>query len=117
MHELGLAPQGRLTLPVSGGENQPGLLTGKTLVLTGTLPTLSRDEASALIRDAGGNVTGSVSKITDYVLAGESAGSKLDRARELGVKVLSEKEFIDMLGHQPKATSGAKQETTQRQLL
>ena len=73
-------------------------LTGKTFVLTGTLPTLSRDEASALIREAGGNVTGSVSKNTDYVLAGESAGSKLDKARELNITILNEDRFRKLLG-------------------
>jgi DNA ligase (NAD+) len=77
-------------------------LGGKTFVLTGTLPSLSRDEASALIRNAGGNVTGSVSKNTDYLLAGEEAGSKLDKAKELGVKILSEKDFMDLLGSKPK---------------
>jgi DNA ligase (NAD+) len=73
------------------------LLLGKTFVLTGTLPTLSRDEASALIRDAGGNVTGSVSKNTDYLLTGESAGSKFDKAKELGVKIISEAEFLKLV--------------------
>lgn len=73
-------------------------LAGKTFVLTGTLPSLSRDEASAMIREAGGNVASSVSKKTDYVLAGESAGSKLDKARELGVPVLSEAEFRRLCG-------------------
>lgn len=72
-------------------------LTDKTFVLTGTLPTLSRDKASAMIRYAGGNVSGSVSKNTDYLLAGESAGSKLDKARELGVSILTEQEFLAML--------------------
>ena len=57
-----------------------------------------RHEASKLIREGGGVVTGSVSKHTDYVLAGESAGSKLDKARELGIKVLTEEEFRTMLG-------------------
>jgi DNA ligase (NAD+) len=70
---------------------------GKTFVLTGTLPTLSRDEASALIRAAGGNVTGSVSKNTDYVVAGESAGSKLDKAQALGIPVLDEARFRELL--------------------
>ena len=67
-------------------------------MLTGTLPSLSRDEASKLIREAGGNVTSSVSKNTDYVLAGENAGSKLEKARELGVKIINEKEFLEMCG-------------------
>jgi DNA ligase (NAD+) len=65
-------------------------LFGKTLVLTGTLPTLSREEAKALIEEAGGKVAGSVSKKTHYVVAGEEAGSKLEKAQTLGVPILDE---------------------------
>ncbi len=68
-------------------------LTGKTFVLTGTLPTLSREAATALIEAAGGKVSGSVSKKTHYVLAGEEAGSKLEKARSLGVPVIDEADF------------------------
>jgi DNA ligase (NAD+) len=77
-------------------------IAGMTFVLTGTLPTLSRDEASDLIRKAGGNVTGSVSKNTNFLLAGEEAGSKLDKAKELGIRILTEKEFLEVLGSKPK---------------
>jgi DNA ligase (NAD+) len=75
-----------------------GVFAGKTFVLTGTLPSLTREEATAKIEAAGGKVTGSVSKKTDFVLAGAEAGSKLDRAQELGVKICDEKEFLAMLG-------------------
>jgi DNA ligase (NAD+) len=68
----------------------PKPLAGKTIVLTGTLPTLTRDEAKDLLEAAGAKVAGSVSKKTDYVIAGAEAGSKLDKARELGVAVLDE---------------------------
>jgi DNA ligase (NAD+) len=72
-------------------------LAGKTFVLTGTLANYSRDEAKKMIEDAGGKVTGSVSKKTDYVVAGEDAGSKLDKAKELGVNVIDEKEMLALL--------------------
>lgn len=75
-----------------------GPFTGKTVVLTGTLPTLTRDEAKAMLEAAGAKVTGSVSKKTDYVLAGEAAGSKLAKAEELGISVISEDEMREMLG-------------------
>ncbi len=93
---LRIQPAGAAS-PAPPPDSKPPL-AGKTFVLTGTLPTLSRDEASALIREAGGNVSSSVSKHTHYVLAGENAGSKLDKARELGVPVLTESEFLDLCG-------------------
>jgi DNA ligase (NAD+) len=72
-------------------------LAGKTFVLTGTLPNYSRDAAKKMIEDAGGKVTGSVSKKTDYVVAGADAGSKLDKAKELGVKVIDEEEMLELV--------------------
>jgi DNA ligase (NAD+) len=74
-----------------------GPLTGKTFVLTGTLPNLAREDAKARIESAGGKVTGSVSKKTDYMVAGDDAGSKLDKANSLGIPVLSEPELLEML--------------------
>ncbi|HLA64664.1 MAG TPA: BRCT domain-containing protein, partial [Rhodothermales bacterium] len=72
-------------------------VAGKTFVLTGTLPQLTRDEAKRLIESLGGKVSGSVSKKTDYVVAGEAAGSKLEKARELGVAVLDEPGLLGLL--------------------
>jgi DNA ligase (NAD+) len=83
---------GGITWPEHDGQADlsPKPLAGKTFVLTGTLPVLTRDEAKALIEAAGGKVSGSVSKKTHYVVAGEEAGGKLDKARELGVEVIDE---------------------------
>ncbi|MES2436588.1 MAG: NAD-dependent DNA ligase LigA [Patescibacteria group bacterium] len=78
-------------------ENGKGKFAGKTFVLTGTLQTLGRDDAKRLIREQGGDVAGSVSKNTDYVVAGESAGSKLDKAQELGITIVTEEEFQKLL--------------------
>lgn len=83
--------------PPKRGSGQ-GILAGKTLVLTGTFPTLSRTEATRLIEEQGGKVSGSVSKKTHYVVAGEDAGSKLTKARELGVPVLDEEGLKRLLG-------------------
>jgi DNA ligase (NAD+) len=77
----------------------PQPLAGKTFVITGTLPTLKRDQAKDLIEQAGGKVTGSVSKKTDYLLAGTEAGSKLDKAQALGVPVLEEQQLLTLLSN------------------
>ncbi len=85
-------------LTLTGQKKQRGIkLAGKTFVLTGTLAHFTRDEAKKMIEDAGGKVTGSVSKKTDYVVAGIDAGSKLDKAKDLGVKVIDEKEMEKLL--------------------
>ncbi len=103
IRELGITPERRALLGTSGDAAATGRamlgapFAGKTIVLTGTLPTLTREEATAKIEALGGKVSGSVSKKTDFVLAGEEAGSKLTKAQELGVKILDEAEFLKML--------------------
>ena len=91
------------------GETKTGSLplSGKTFVLTGTLPTLSRDAAKDAIEAAGGTVSGSVSKKTDFVVAGENAGSKLTKARNLGVSIIGEEALLEMIGNDaPKVARG-----------
>jgi DNA ligase (NAD+) len=83
-----------LTLTEPTAIQGDGPLIGKSYVLTGTLPTLSRGEAAALVEGAGGRVTGSVSKKTDAVVAGDDAGGKLDKARTLGIEVIDEAELL-----------------------
>ena len=111
MQELRLNPQGKPGGSTAGAGSPPGVLDGNSFVITGTLPTLKRDEAAELIREAGGNVTAAVSKNTDFLLAGENAGSKLEKARELGVSTLSEKEFFELLENgkplKPEAAQGS----------
>ena len=87
LREAGITwPEG----PAAAQSGQAQTLAGQTFVLTGTLPTLSRDEAKALLEAAGAKVSGSVSKKTSYVVAGEEAGSKLEKAQALGVTVIDE---------------------------
>jgi len=94
MKQLGIEPKSEKV----SAKQMAGLpLAGKTFVLTGTLPSMTREEASVKIEAVGGHVSSSVSKKTDYVLAGEEAGSKLEKAKKLGVKIIGEKEFRAML--------------------
>jgi DNA ligase (NAD+) len=88
---------------MSDGEpesEEPGPLAGTTFVLTGRLELLTRSQAEAMLRDLGANVAGSVSKKTSYVVAGEDAGSKADKAKELGVPILSEQDMLSMMKQQ-----------------
>lgn len=93
LKRMGIEPAGQKGSSQSGSELP---LAGKTFVLTGTLPSMTREEASERIAALGGKVTGSVSKKTDFVLAGENPGSKLDKAKELGIRVVDENEFRKM---------------------
>ena len=83
--------------PVANNEKKSDVLGGKTFVLTGTLQNMTRDEASEIIKQHGGKTSSSVSKKTDFVLAGENAGSKLDKAKDLGVIILTENDFLEMI--------------------
>ena len=93
----GLQLAAEVETPSAESRSVPSPLQGKTFVITGTLPTLKRDEAKALIEKAGGKVTGSISAKTDYLLVGEDAGSKLEKAEALGITQLSEAELLEMV--------------------
>jgi len=82
----------------AAAEEKGSSLEGLTIVVTGTLPTLGRSEVKDLIEKNGGKCTGSVSKKTNYLVAGEAAGSKLTKARELGIPVISEADLLSMIG-------------------
>ena len=86
----------RLDSSSAGERNTP--IAGKTFVLTGTLPTVARDKAAEWVRGEGGKVSSSVSRNTDYLVAGENAGSKLTKAEELDIPILDETGFFELLG-------------------
>ena len=94
LRDAGVNPSSQLSVNSNQGA---GVLDGLTFVITGTLPSMSRDEAKAFIQSHGGKVTGSVSSKTDYLLAGEKAGSKLTKAESLGIKIVSEEELKEMV--------------------
>jgi DNA ligase (NAD+) len=94
LRNAGVNFKSELHRPAAGAT---GPFAGKTIVLTGTLPSLTREEASARIEAAGGKTSSSVSSKTDFVLAGDEAGSKLDKAQKLGVRVIDEAEFLRLL--------------------
>jgi hypothetical protein len=96
----GIHPQSR-----KAAARREGLpLAGKTFVLTGTLPSMTREEAGGRIESLGGKVTSSVSRNTDYVLAGADAGSKLEKAQSPGIKILDKAEFLKMTNDQARMT-------------
>ena len=89
---------GELTIEIPAAETGPGLLEGKTFVITGKFNTFSRSSAVTFIESYGGKVSGSVSKKTDYLLAGSDAGSKLDKAKALGIEIIDEIGIYNMVG-------------------
>jgi DNA ligase (NAD+) len=97
LQQAGVRMEGPRTPAAEAGAGS-GALAGKTFVLTGTLASLSRDEAAAAIATLGGKVSGSVSRKTDWLVVGAEAGSKLDKARELGVETLDEAAFLALIG-------------------
>lgn len=97
INELGVLGVKILLHNISKQPAASNAITDKTFVFTGTLPNLGRDEAKEMARAAGGEISSSVSKNTDYVIAGAEAGSKLNKAKALGVKIINEQEFLKLI--------------------
>jgi DNA ligase (NAD+) len=97
LKQVTIINEGLLTSAAASSGAKTAKLAGQSFVFTGTMPTLDREAAKKMVRENGGDVSSSVSKNTSYVVAGGDAGSKLDKARELGVKVIDEEEFLEML--------------------
>ena len=105
LQTLGISPPAMTTSAASSGHP----FSGKTFVITGSLAAMGRSEAAEKIRASGGNVTGSVSKKTDFLLVGETPGSKLEEAVQLGVRQLNEREFLELLAEEPARKTGREQ--------
>lgn len=97
-HTLALLREAGVQMVSTVTRNEDGIFKGKTFVLTGTLPSFTRTQATEIIESLGGKVSGSVSRKTDFVLAGDEAGSKLEKARQLGIRIIDEEEFKRMCG-------------------
>lgn len=105
LKELGLNMGSEAAAAEAAARQSQGKLSGKTMVVTGTLTRFKRDEIHQMIQNHGGRPAGSVSKNTDFLIAGTEAGSKLDKAKSLGVKVLTEDEFLTLIGEEPPASA------------
>jgi DNA ligase (NAD+) len=106
LHKLGINPPGDPKLAKTAAAFADSAFSGKTFVLTGSLASMTRDKAAEEIRARGGSIGSAVSKNTDFLIAGEEAGSKLEKAKELRVPVIDEKEFLEMLGRKPENAEG-----------
>jgi DNA ligase (NAD+) len=102
LQKLGIDPKGVSKISGTSATSDNLIFRGKTFVLTGSLTNMTRDKATDEIRTRGGSVVGAVSSNTDFVVAGEEAGSKLEKAQKLGIKILTEKDFSDLLGSKSK---------------
>jgi DNA ligase (NAD+) len=102
LQKLGIDPKGVSKTSEADADSTNLPFSGKTFVLTGSLANMTRDKATDEIRARGGSVVGAVSSNTSFVVAGEEAGSKLEKAQKLGIKILTEKDFLDLLGSEPK---------------
>jgi len=117
LRQLGIDPKGGLPQRGEIASSVESPLKGKKFVLTGTLTSMSRDKASEEIRIRGGSVVGSVSKNTDFVVAGDQTGSKLDKAKELGIPILGEMKFLTMLGLTGEGEKSGHANQGQRELI
>jgi DNA ligase (NAD+) len=117
LQKLGINPPGGLKSRKEGASSVESPFGGKTVVLTGSLTSMTRDKAAEEIRARGGSIVGTVSKNTDLLIAGEEAGSKLEKAKQLGVTIIDEKEFLKKLGVKPEDLEAETPNEGQRRLF